>query len=118
METNELMEIISEHLQKVNSDTTERLKRIDEMLFFINFNRRLTELTDEERVDYTMSHEGYPWTENMRKTYDNARDQETKDHYIDMWARSRYIRQCAWDDYLAGYANKKPTLQKTETQAA
>ncbi len=110
MKTNELLEHISEHLQEVNSDTTERLKRIDKMLFFLNYNRRLTELFEVEKLDFANCHEGYPWTENMGKTYDNAPDQKTKDDYIDMWARSNYFRLCAWDNYLSGHTNDKPTI--------
>ena len=118
METNELMEHISEHLQEVNNDTVERLKRIDEMLFFLNFNRRLTELSDEEKEDFDNCHKGFPWTENMRTTYDNAPDQKTKDYYIDMWARSTYFRRCAWENYLSGYTDDKPIVQKNESRAA
>ncbi|MEK7070687.1 MAG: hypothetical protein AAB966_02680 [Patescibacteria group bacterium] len=118
MKTDQLMELIDEHLQEVNSDTTERLKRIDEMLFFLNFNRRLTKLSDEEKQDFANCHEGFPWTENMRATYDNAPDKKTKDYYIDMWARSTYFRRCAWESYLSGYTNDKPTIQKSEAKAA
>lgn len=116
--TEELLEQISEHLQEVNNNTTERLKRIDEMLFFLNYNRRLTELSNEEKQDFIYCHEGFPWTESMKATHNNAPNKATKDYYIEMWARSTYIRRCAWNDYLSGKTNDKPTVQKSGNEPA
>lgn len=112
MKTDELITAISDHLQEVNDDTKERLKRIDEMLFFLNFNRRLTELSDEEKEDFVYSNEGYPWTDDMRKAYDTATDDITKQQYLEMWSRSTYMRQCDWNSYLTGQTEEKPILQK------
>lgn len=112
MTTENITELMYDHLQEVNNNTPERLKRIDEMLFFLNFHKRLTELSKEERQDFCYCQEGFPWTEEMKKTYENASTEEKKDYYRTMWATSTYMRRCAWDSYLAGYTNKKPTLQK------
>lgn len=112
MKTDEIVDLISDHLQEANSDRPERLSRIKEMLDFLNFNLRFTELTDEEQVDFVMTEEGtHPWTKEMRKKFDNA----TKEHqhdYIDMLARSNYFRLCAWRSYLFGETKDKPSILK------
>ena len=121
METAQIVDIISEHLQEANNNDVERLKRIDEILEFVNYNRRLTMLTDEEKQDFIYCNEGYPretWTEDMIKAYDNAPDQKARDYYIEMWARSTYFRQCAWHNYLFGHTDEKPFVKKAEAAKA
>jgi hypothetical protein len=54
--------------------------------------------------------EGYPLTDGMRKTLESCETEERKNHYIDMWAISHYMRQCAWTDYLSGKTDKKPPI--------
>ncbi len=79
------------------------------MLDFLNFNSRLTKLSDEEKQDFTYCNEGYPRTEEMQASYDNA-DEERREYLLDMWARSTYMRLCMWRGYLSGNTDKKPTI--------
>ena len=111
METDKLLDLISDHLQEVNDNQGERVKRIESMLDFLNFNLRLTNLSKEEKEDFVNSVEGYPLTEEMRKTLDNCPSEERKNYYISMWARSTYFRKCAWLDYLCGKTDKKLSIK-------
>lgn len=115
MKTEKLTKIISDHLQEVNKDQAERIKRIKELLDFLNYNLRLTELSDEEKEDFIGSQEGYPLNDNMRKTLDECKGNPKKeDHYITMWARSTYFRRCEWFRYLTGETKEKPMLLSKE----
>ena len=108
MKTEELLDIIDEHLQEVNSDTEERTQRIKNILDFLNYNFRLTELSEKEKEDFVHCMEGYPLNDNMRETLNKCETEDKKSHYINMWARSTYFRQCAWFEYLYGNTNTKP----------
>ena len=102
MKTDKIIDLIDEHLQEANSDKEERIRRIKEITEFLNYNLRLTELSDEEKQDFVLSMEGYPLSDEMRKTLDNCTTEEQKDHYFTMWARSTYFRRCKWLNYLKG----------------
>jgi hypothetical protein len=110
MKTVEIIEILDEYLQEVNSDQEKRIGRIKELLDFLNYNLRLTELSKEEKEDFVLSNEGYPLNEGMRKTLDGCESEEKKNHYFNMLARSTYFRRCAWLRYLTGETKEKPIL--------
>ncbi len=108
MKTSELLNLIDHHLQEVNSKPTDRVNRIKEILTYLNFNLRLTELSEFEKQDFVNCMEGYPLTEDQRKTLENS-TKERKNYYIDMWARSTYMRRCMWLTYLHNESDTKPT---------
>ncbi|MES2314967.1 MAG: hypothetical protein V4524_03495 [Patescibacteria group bacterium] len=88
----------------------DRLARIDDLLHRLNFERRLTALTDEERDhmnDESLSPEA-------RQKLDEAKTEAERENLITMYARSTYFRQCAWKDYLNGTTNEKPFCSATK----
>lgn len=82
----------------------ERLGSIDDFLHRLNFERRLTMLTDEEREN--MNNESL--SPGARQKLVDAKTPAEREELITMYARSTYIRQCAWFDYLNGSTNEKP----------
>lgn len=113
MKTVDLIDLIDEHLQEANSDTKDRIDKIKTILDFLNYNLRLTELSDDEKQDFMGCIEGYPLTDEMRETLDNCKTEERKNYYYTMWARSTYFKRCAWMQYLCGETDDKP-FKKTE----
>ncbi len=118
MKTEDILNIIDEHLQETNHDQKERISRIGEIQKYLSYNMRLTKLTEEEKENFVESVEGGHMTNEMRKTIDNCKTQERKDHYFDMWARSTYLRRCAWLSYLHGEINDKPFTSKVTSTSA
>lgn len=106
-----ITEVIDDHLQEVNDDQKERIKRIKEIQDFLAYNLRLTELTPDQLEDFGQTMDGGRLTDNMRKTFDECKTEDRKDYYITMWARSNYFRQCAWMSYLHGECVEKPFVQ-------
>ncbi len=82
----------------------ERLERIDDLLHRLNFERRLTALTDEER-DH-MNYESL--SPEAKERLGKAKTPAERKELITMFARSTYFRRCAWVDYLNGSSNDKP----------
>ncbi len=114
MKTDKILNIIDEHLQEVNDNTEERVKRIKTFLEYLNYNLRLTELSDEEKQSFVGSMDGAPLSPEMKKTMDECKKKSTEkeyNHYIEMWARSIYFRRCDWLQYLHGETNEKPFVQ-------
>ena len=111
MKTDEIVDLIDEHLQEVNKNKEERIKRIKEMQDFLAYNLRISELTERELDDLGRTMEGVYFTDNMRKTLDDCKTEERKNYYIEMWARSTYFKQCAWMSYLHGECSDKPFVQ-------
>lgn len=109
MTTEELINQISDHLQEVNADEKERVKRIDEMLDFLNWNKRITELTKSEKLAFSRAMAG-DITEKERKLIADAAD-EKKEYYISSLARANYIKKCAWVSYLSGNGEKPVVLE-------
>jgi hypothetical protein len=97
----EILDKIDSFLQLSNGNTKERLDKINELLSFLNYNKRLTELSKEEKLNFVEAMEGANLTDKQRKIL-NESDVKMKDHYIEMWARSTYFRRCAWISYLHG----------------
>ena len=112
MKIEDLIIIIEEHLQEVNDNTKERVTRIKNLLDFLNYSLRLTELSEKEKEDFYGSIKGYPLNDNMRKTLEGCPNEEIKDYYITMWARSTYFRRCAWLQYLHGEVNDKQFFRR------
>ena len=109
MKTDELIDLISEHLQEVNDDEKERMQRINAMLDFLNWNKRITELSKKEKVAFTQAMGGHI-TDSERAIIADAADEKKKEYYIDSFARANYIRKCAWISYLSG-EGEKPIVQ-------
>lgn len=82
----------------------ERIASIDDLLHRLEFERRLTTLTDEEREH--MNNESI--SPEARQKLDDAKTPEEREELITMYARSIYFRRCAWIDYLNGSTDKKP----------
>jgi hypothetical protein len=110
MSTDKIIILIDKHLQEVDADPEKRIKRIEDILDFLNYNLRLTKLSNEEKEDFVNSMEGYPLTDEMLKTLKLCKNKQEEDHYITMWARSNYFRQCFWLEYLKGKSDTKPIL--------
>jgi len=109
MSSQKIIEAIDRFLQESNHDKEERVKKIKEIQDFLNYNLRITQLTDKEKTDFVYCIEGYPLSKGQSELLDECTDQR-KDHYINMWARSTYFRRCAWLSYLHGETDVKPNL--------
>lgn len=91
----------------------ERVERIDGLIARLNFERRLTLLTDEERQH--MMDEGLSPAE--RATLDALqKDSSAWERKITEFARARYFRKCAWADYLNGATDNKPWTSKKKAK--
>ncbi len=95
-------EVLLAFLDTLKKD--ERIESIDDLLHRLNFERRLTMLTDEER-DHMNNESLSP---EARQKLDEAKTPVEREELITMYARSTYFRQCAWIDYLNGSTDKKP----------
>src|SRR5438046_2059505 len=85
-------------------DQKERLEAIDDLIHRLGFEKRLTELTEEERAhmnDETLSPEA-------RKALEAEKNAVAREERLTMYARSHYFKQCAWIDYLNGTSTEKP----------
>jgi len=86
-------------------DQNKRVEMIDDLIHRLNFERRFTLLTDEERthmLDESLS-------PNQRVKLDKVKDnRDAFDELIRDFARTRYFRKCAWIDYLNGVNAEKP----------
>lgn len=100
--------VMDDYLQEVNNDDEVRLERINELMDFLSYNKRLTALSAAEKLDFVHCMEGYPLSEKQRKALDE--NPEKQDYYITMWARSNYFRRCAWLSYLHGEDDYKPSV--------
>lgn len=107
MKTEEILNIMDAHLQEVNDDQKERLSRINEMLDYLNYNKRLTELSEVEKQAFVETMEGAALTDAQRQKL-KGMDKKQQDLYFDELARTTYFRRCAWLSYLSGERTEKP----------
>lgn len=101
-----------EHLDSL--DEEKRVDRIDELIHFLNYQRRYLLLTDEERAhacDESLSPA-------MRDKLDKAKTEAEREKLIQMYARGNFFRKCAWADYLNGVTEEKPFDSKLSAGAA
>ncbi len=56
--TDALIDLISDHLQELNDNKEGRVKAINEFLDFLDWNLRITELSDAEKVAFSNAMEG------------------------------------------------------------
>lgn len=103
----DILSLIDNHLQEANTDDAERMKRIDEIIDFLMYNKRLTALSPEEKLAFVQTMEP-ELSDEERKVINGCKTKKDKEHYIDMWARSTYFRRCAWMAYLHGESTDKP----------
>ena len=93
----------------------DRIKKLGELKDYLDFNLRLTELSDEELESYHRCHDGPVLSDEMRATLDSCKTGTQRKYYTEMWARALYIRRCEWDSYLYGETDEKPAITiKTE----
>lgn len=109
-----MIDIIDEFLAE-SEDTPKRVFKIKELLSYLNYNLRLTELSDEELNAYRQCVDGPVLSDQMRATLEGCKTEDGRKYYTDMWARSVYFRRCAWDEYLYGETDKKPFVAPKET---
>ena len=81
---------------EITEDKDKRIELIKEVQDFVAFNLRFAELSENELKNYTRTIQGGYLSEEMRATLKKYEgNQEKIDYYIDMWARSNYMRECA-----------------------
>ena len=102
----ELENLILQELDR-SADSKERIEKIDDLLHRLNFERRLSCLSDEEREDMVSAGRGR-MTPEMREKIDACKSEAERDALIHGYARAQYFRQCAWADYLNGVSQNKP----------
>ena len=93
-------ETIGNYLDESNSDSTKRLSKIEALIKFLEFEKRVTEMTDAEKQHYYRCLDGPQLSDKMRATLDSCTTEEKRNYYIEMWARATYFTRCAWDTYL------------------
>lgn len=93
-------------------DKIARVEFIDDMIHLLNFERRVTLLSPEQEAN--MMDAGL--SDECRKKLDECKTEDERNHYIEMYARSQYFRQCAWSNYLNGFEADPPILPITTTQ--
>lgn len=108
--TEEVKEVIDEHLQQVNDNTEERIKRIKDIQRYLMYNLRLTELTEKEKDAFISTMEGGDLSDADRAILDNCKSEKELDNRISNIARATYFRRCAWLSYLNGETDVKPPV--------
>lgn len=107
MDKNNLINLIDDNL---NSHEENEIEIINELINYLNYRLRLIQLSNNEKQDFIYCNEGYPLTNEQRKTLKKNKNNE--DYYFEMWARATYFRKCAWLNYLNGNTNEKPPIHK------
>lgn len=102
MSTDELIDLISDHLTDQSIPKQEMLTRYDQIQDYISYARRIFDLSDNAKKDFYETMEGGIVTDEMRSTLNKCKTEKDKDYYIEMWARSNYFKQCSWMAYLHG----------------
>lgn len=81
-----------------------RQKRVDELLHWLNFERRLAALTPAQ-IEHMSVRE---LTQAQRDALAACKTEEARDILITGLARGRYFVECAWADYLNGNTASPP----------
>jgi len=102
MSTNELTDLLSDHLTDQNVPKEEMLVRYNEIQDYLSYARRIFDLSDNAKKDFYETMEGGVITKEMKETLCKCKSQKDEDHYIDMWSRSNYFKKCSWMAYLHG----------------
>ena len=87
---------------------SERINAIDDLIHRLQFEKRW-QLLDENQVRH-MCDESLSDTE--AAAIANCVTVQERDERIDMYARARYFRRCAWITYLNGEGDQPPVLSK------
>lgn len=101
MESKDVLSIDLDALDAM--DTKERINAIDDALHRLNFERRVTLLTDTQRKHMSEA----PSLQQLKAMNECKTDKE-RDALINDMARATYIKRCAWADYLNGVTPNAP----------
>lgn len=96
VELERLVMQLVDHLDSLDKEA--RLEAIDDALHRLNFERRVTALTEKQLQhmhDNSLSIA-------QRERLDACNTDEQRDEVITGYARATYFKQCAWSDYLNG----------------
>jgi len=105
---------IRDYLDESNDNKEERLNKIADLIHLLNFERRLTELTEDESKAM-MNVGSADWiSEGEKKKMKDCKTDEERDALSKEVARGVYFVQCAWSDYLNGISEYKPYDSKRE----
>jgi hypothetical protein len=85
-----------------------RIERIDDLLHRLNFERRLSGLTDNQ-LDHMHNN---TLSQPQRAKLEQCKTDRERDELLNEYARVQYFRQCMWVDYLNGTAIDPPILGK------
>lgn len=85
-------------------ESQERIERIDDLLHRLNFERRLTGLT-EHQLEHMHNRS---LSEPQRAKLDQCQTEKAREELLNHYARAQYFRDCAWVDYLNGTCNDPP----------
>ena len=111
----DIVETIREYLDTFNADKSARLEQIEDLIHALNFEKRVTELTDDEtEAMMSAAHLTAAQIERLdRCELPTDRERLTKE-----FSRHQYFVQCAWSDYLNGTTDFKPFDSKREAARA
>lgn len=87
-----------------NLEPCDRVEAIDDAIHRLNFERRVTLLTDKQRqhmMDESLS-------DAVRQRLDTCKSDKERDEYITGHARATYFRRMAWAAYLNGETADAP----------
>jgi len=100
------------HLEKMKDE--EKLEAIDKLMRLLEFERRLAELTPEEKEHMN----NRSLSPAAKAAVDKTKSVYERNQLIAGYARAIYHRRCAWSNYLHGVSKEKPFESKSETAAA
>jgi len=102
--------IIDRYLAESKHYSKKRIAKIDALEYLLRFFRRLSELSKEEGRNYNNSLKGDSISPSMQKALEKCTTDDQRTHLFESWARSTYMRRCAWQEYLRGVTNEKPPV--------
>jgi hypothetical protein len=103
---------ILNHLDSID-DIKEKIEVIDDLIHRLQFERRLTDLSEAERK--SMMCELFDCD---RKALAECKTEADRDKLFESISRTMYFREIAWLNYLNGHAKEKPFVMPDEPATA
>ena len=92
-------------------ELNERIKRIDDLIHRLNFERRLSSLAPNQ-LDNVLN---CTLSEPQLARLDKCKTAIERDAILHGYARTLYFRDCSWVDFLNGTTSEPPVPAKTVT---
>jgi hypothetical protein len=110
MSNNNIIQTIQDYLDQSNDNSVERLEKIEDLLHLLNYEKRITELTDEE-ADAMIAASAGSLSDKERELLAQL-SPEKREVWISKYARQQLFIQYAWSNYINGITDYKPVDSK------